>query len=376
MEVVDLKAEYPYQEPMIGPDYQASVPRSCSAARNRREDEKVWCPKSAAKESVKVDAYLARVREALRGADGLQPSAACVEESALQVLHSLKYDAKAALAALELCVAWRAADAKKVREDAVRLENEMNAARNKLDLKYVEADGTVVDATPTVLRTKIRSAADESVRESCWRATRTVGPFLLDNGFPKIIAERNRFARTLGFVDFYDMKVTQAEGFSKRTCFEMLDGLEAATRPLLEEALAKLEAEKGADARKPWNLAYALSGELTRELDPYFPFENAPLVWGRSFAKMGIAYRGTTMRLDLCDRKGKYPNGFCHWPVAPHLGSDGEWHASRANFTSLATPDEVGSGNTALTTLMHEGGHAAHFANIVQGSPVFAQERI
>ena len=84
MEVVDLKAEYPYQEPMIGPDYQASVPRSCSAARNRREDEKVWCPKSAAKESVKVDAYLARVREALRGADGLQPSAACVEESALQ----------------------------------------------------------------------------------------------------------------------------------------------------------------------------------------------------------------------------------------------------------------------------------------------------
>ena len=114
MEVVDLKAEYPYQEPMIGPDYQASVPRSCSAARNRREDEKVWCPKSAAKESVKVDAYLARVREALRGADGLQPSAACVEESALQVLHTLKYDAKAALAALELCVAWRAADAKKV----------------------------------------------------------------------------------------------------------------------------------------------------------------------------------------------------------------------------------------------------------------------
>ena len=273
------------------------------------------------------------------------------------------------------CYIVESADAKKVREDAVRLENEMNAARNKLDLKYVEADGTVVDATPTVLRTKIRSAADESVRESCWRATRTVGPFLLDNGFPKIIAERNRFARTLGFVDFYDMKVTQAEGFSKRTCFEMLDGLEAATRPLLEEALAKLEAEKGADARKPWNLAYALSGELTRELDPYFPFENAPLVWGRSFAKMGIAYRGTTMRLDLCDRKGKYPNGFCHWPVAPHLGSDGEWHASRANFTSLATPDEVGSGNTALTTLMHEGGHAAHFANIVQGSPVFAQER-
>jgi oligoendopeptidase F len=29
----------------------------------------------------------------------------------------------------------------------------------------------------------------------------------------------------------------------------------------------------------------------------------------------------------------------------------------------------VGSGNTALTTLMHEGGHAAHFANIEQVGP-------
>lgn len=47
--------------------------------------------------------------------------------------------------------------------------------------------------------------------------------------------------------------------------------------------------------------------------------------------------------------------------------------ASRANFTSLATPDAVGSGKTALVTLLHEGGHAAHFANITQYSPLFSQ---
>ena len=265
------------------------------------------------------------------------------------------------------------ADAKKVREDAVRLENEMNAARNKLDLKYVEADGTVVDATPTVLRTKIRSAADESVRESCWRATRTVGPFLLDNGFPKIIAERNRFARTLGFVDFYDMKVTQAEGFSKRTCFEMLDGLEAATRPLLEEA-PQVEAEKGADARKPWNLAYALSGELTRELDPYFLRERA--------AGLGPELREDGHRVPRHDDavgsvrpQGQVPQRVL--PLARGAAPGERRRVARVarELPSLATPDEVGSGNTALTTLMHEGGHAAHFANIVQGSPVFAQER-
>lgn len=273
------------------------------------------------------------------------------------------------------CYIVESPEAKKVREEAVAMENKMNSARNKLKLVYTE-NGETVDATPTVLRTKIRSSKDEDVRKSCWEATRKLGPFLLENGFPKIIAERNRFARTLGFVDFYDMKVTQAEGFSKARCFEMLDGLEQATAPILERALAKLKEEKGEDALKPWNLSYALSGELSRESDPYFPFENAPEVWGRSFAAMGITYRGTKMQLDLCDRAGKYPNGFCHWPVAPHKGQDGQWHASEANFTSLATPDEVGSGNTALTTLMHEGGHAAHFANIEQGSPLFSQVRV
>ena len=34
---------------------------------------------------------------------------------------------------------------------------------------------------------------------------------------------------------------------------------------------------------------------------------------------------------------------------------------------------QVGSGKTALVTLLHEGGHAAHFANIDQHSPFFGQ---
>lgn len=34
---------------------------------------------------------------------------------------------------------------------------------------------------------------------------------------------------------------------------------------------------------------------------------------------------------------------------------NGEWVASQANFTSLATPNAIGSGKTALNTLLHEG---------------------
>ena len=117
----------------------------------------------------------------------------------------------------------------------------------------------------------------------------------------------------------------------------------------------------------------ALSGELTQLIDPYYPFENAPEVWGRSFGAMNIGYKGTTMRLDLCDRAASTRMDSATGRPAVQE-RDGTWVPSESNFTSLATPDEVGSGNTALTTLMHEAA-AAHFANIVQGSPLFAQER-
>ena len=90
---------------------------------------------------------------------------------------------------------------------------------------------------------------------------------------------------------------------------------------------------------------------------------------------MGITYEGATMSLDLLDRPNKYSNGFCHWPVPAWIKPDGTWVPSQTNFTSLADPAAVGSGHTALTTLMHEAGHAAHFANVKQPSPLFSQER-
>lgn len=71
----------------------------------------------------------------------------------------------------------------------------------------------------------------------------------------------------------------------------------------------------------------------------------------------------------------QYSNGFCHWPRVAWRRSDGTWHPAHANFTSLATPSAPGSGRTALATLLHEGGHAAHFASVDQRSPLCSQER-
>ena len=54
--------------------------------------------------------------------------------------------------------------------------------------------------------------------------------------------------------------------------------------------------------------------------------------------------------------------------------NQGEWVAAQVNFTSNAKPDQVGSGYDGINTLFHEGGHAAHFANVKMNAPCFSQE--
>ena len=44
------------------------------------------------------------------------------------------------------------------------------------------------------------------------------------------------------------------------------------------------------------------------------------------------------MSLDLLDRKGKYSNGFCHWPQPAWVKADGSWQPTVTHFTSLADP--------------------------------------
>jgi Zn-dependent oligopeptidase len=73
------------------------------------------------------------------------------------------------------------------------------------------------------------------------------------------------------------------------------------------------------------------------------------------------------------DRKGKHENGFMHGPVPAFVDRD-KFVTARINFTANAVPGQVGSGKRALETLFHEGGHAAHFANIEMPAPCFSQE--
>ncbi|RMZ53669.1 hypothetical protein APUTEX25_003203 [Auxenochlorella protothecoides] len=263
------------------------------------------------------------------------------------------------------------------------LEAELAGVRNRMRLGTTDpATGEFRPASSVQLRNAMRMSGEESARRAAYDALRSIGPAIA-GPFAAIVRLRNELARRAGFPNYYEMKVQAAEGFTQARLFQMLDGLESATRQLATDARARLAAAKGEDSLKsrapdpvqPWNISNALAGDIETRMDPYFPFENAVDVWARTFAALGIDYRGSTMRLDLCDRPGKYSNGFCHWPVPAYRKVDGAWVPAQTNFTSLATPGSVGSGKTALVTLLHEGGHAAHFANVDQASPLCSQER-
>jgi hypothetical protein len=265
-------------------------------------------------------------------------------------------------------------DAKALANRIVEMEGRLQEARQAMKLGYIDpATNAFTPASSIRLGLFVRTSPDEALRKAAHRGLQSIEREMLDKGFLDIVRERNRLGRMLGYEDYYDYKVTRNEGFSKQVLFEILGDLEKRTRDACKASIDNLAKTSGASAREAWNFLYLTAGDVTTQMDPYFGFGTALGRWGRSFTALGIKYRGATLTLDLLDRKGKYENGFMHGPI-PGFMDAGEYLPARINFTANAIPGQVGSGHRATETLFHEGGHAAHFSNILMPSPCFSQE--
>lgn len=259
-------------------------------------------------------------------------------------------------------------------DEIIAAENDLYARRKTLTLKHLLAEqDPPVAATLGELLTNQANNDSERCRQSSQQALRDLEQWLLHNGFPELVSLRNRFARQMGYRNFFDYKVNKTEQMTPERLFAILDSFELQTRDGMQASLRRLASEKGDAALAPWNIRYANAGDVTRQLDPYLPFADSLRRWVDSFKRLHIGFNGARMQLDLLVRQGKYENGFMHGPVPPFL-AQGTWVPARINFTSLAQPDQLGSGISGLATLFHEGGHAAHFANIRQNAPCFSQE--
>ncbi|WP_317178143.1 M3 family metallopeptidase [Pectobacterium sp. HCp5_1] len=258
-------------------------------------------------------------------------------------------------------------------DEIITAESALYAKRKSYEMTHLDAKGERVSASLGELLTNQTTNDTEAYRQSSQQALRDLEQWLLQNGFPELISLRNRFARQMGYRNYFDYKVNKTERMTPEQLFAILDPFEDQTREANTRSLKNLADEKGEEALQPWNIRYASAGDVTRQLDPYFPFSASLERWINSFKRLRIGFNGAEMQLDLLVRKGKYENGFMHGPVPPFV-QEGKWVPARINFTSLAKPDQIGSGASGINTLFHEGGHAAHFANIRQNAPCFSQE--
>lgn len=265
-------------------------------------------------------------------------------------------------------------DARKLSEEIVEREQALEHARGAMNLGFVDPETGVFHRASSVrLALMMRVDHDERRRRAAFDGLRSIEPFVLQHGFLEIVGMRNRLGRMLGYEDYYDWKVSIVERMSKRVLFAKLDELERRTAERTRQDLASFDRVHGEGSREPWNFPFLRAGKLTEALDPYFGFSTALRRWVRSFAALSVTFRGATLTLDLLDRSGKYENGFMHGPM-PAFFDEQRWQPARINFTANAVAGQVGSGLRAAETLFHEGGHAAHFSNVLGKAPCFSQE--
>lgn len=256
-----------------------------------------------------------------------------------------------------------------LKEKAGQLEAALQKKRATREEGYLDPkSGKFVKASENKMRDIIRTHSDEALRKACFEAMEKLPLDTMDQ-YIEIIKIRNEFARAVGYEDFYAYKIDTDEGMTKKELFSIFEKIYQKTKYAFAD-IRKLE-KNMPGLRKPWNFSYMMTGDFTREEDPYFQFDQALSYWGKSFAALGVDFQGGSITLDLLDRKGKYNNGFCHWPIVVHYKKDATGKNSMripgsSNFTCNAIPRQVGSGFQGIHTLFHEGGHAAHLLNSTQ----------
>lgn len=250
---------------------------------------------------------------------------------------------------------------KPLRDRIMALESKIEAVLASQKEGYIDPHtGKFTEASKLKMRMLMRTNPDEALRKACFDALSKFAVTIVDD-YVEVVTLRNQFARALGFEDFYAYKLQICEGMTKDEVFGIFDKIYKKTWPTFND-IRELERKLKPGLRKPWNFGFMMSGSFTKEEDTYYQFEEALMSWGRSFAALGIDFKGGKLQLDLLDRKGKYNNGFCHYPaIVNFIGNKRNPGAS--NLTCNVVYGQVGSGFQGGNTLFHECGHAADRLN-------------
>jgi len=238
-----------------------------------------------------------------------------------------------------------------------RLENRFNVFRAELDGRRVGDND---------LRRVLVQSGDCAARRRAWEAWKQIGAEVAGE-LLELVGLRNEAARSLGFSDYYAMRLTLDE-LDETELFALLGDLERGTRPLFETYKrgldARLAARFGVAAGdlRPWHYADPFFQEAPAsnlDLDRFFARERLERLAERSFAAIGLDVRGLLARADLYERERKHQQAFC---ICMDRGDD-------IRLLCNLRPAEYW-----MSTLLHELGHAVYDLHIGRSLPFLLRE--
>ena len=215
----------------------------------------------------------------------------------------------------------------------------------------VEWDGeevTITQLGPVLLET------DRKRREKAWRLAaerRLKDREGINNIWKHILKLRIEIAKNAGYDNYRSWRWEYLKRFdyTPEDCMNFHEAIEKVVMPFANKLIRERKEQLGLDVLKPWDLSV---DPFNRE--PLTPFENAAElesgchhIFGAVDPDLGKHFNIMREKelLDLANRKGKAPGGYCT-----------EYHHQRLPFIFM---NAVGT-HSDDQTMLHEGGHAFH----------------
>ena len=233
-----------------------------------------------------------------------------------------------------------------------KLESRFNNFRARLDGQRVGDNR---------LREILAGSNDSAERQRAWEASKQIGAEVAAD-LVALVRLRNEAAREVGFEHYYSMMLTLDE-LDERELFQLLETLDAGTRPLFETYRKKLDRRLAdrfgisPDALRPWHFSDPFFQEAPAaevDLDPWFADASLEALVERFFHAVGFEITDLLERADLYEKPGKSQHAFC---LSIDRGPD-------VRVLCNLRPNEYW-----MSTLLHEFGHAVYDKYIDRGLP-------
>lgn len=239
----------------------------------------------------------------------------------------------------------------------VETDLEISSVRDSLveldQSKRIEFEGQA--RSRRYLSNTFRYDSNRKRRQSAYRAWCSAGDPIAD-GLAQLFRARNQRAQRLGYNNFLAL-VFNVTGLNTDEYRGFLDQLDSLTRKPYEDILDRIGAKLNLDELEPWDLGYAYA-DINSAVDRYFPADSQLGYIKQSLKGMDINLDKMPIYFDLNARESKTEYAFS-FPIKPPF--------------DIRILGNLSDGLSSTWILLHEVGHAVHFASIVQDREIFAR---